>query len=216
METMKLRLVSIESMIDCGNVDQAIDELKTFSVSDDHPYAADVSLLKGKSQVKKRKWERAERELLNAIRIANQNPQSKSSNIAAGSYNELSIISYFNNNLEKALHLAEKGIEVFVEEGDEPTTNRSFSATRRSTWNTWTAYRRPFGSSKTCGTPSRKSPASKRYSASTSFVPSCSGGPDCMRKPSAMPRKGLKSAASTDKPAVCSTCGPLWAASIST
>ena len=118
METMKLRLVSIESMIDCGNVDQAIDELKTFSVSDDHPYAAYVSLLKGKSQVKKRKWKRAERELLNAIRIANQNPQSKSSNIAAGSYNELSIISYFNNNLEKALHLAEKGIEVFVEEGE--------------------------------------------------------------------------------------------------
>src|SRR5690606_14124120 len=118
METMKLRLVSIESMIDCGNVDQAIDELKTFSVPDDHPYAAYISLLRGKSQVKKRKWKRAERELLNAIRIANQNPQSKSSNIAAGSYNELSIISYFNNNLEKALHLAEKGIEVFVEEGE--------------------------------------------------------------------------------------------------
>ncbi|MCS1350549.1 helix-turn-helix domain-containing protein [Mechercharimyces sp. CAU 1602] len=112
---VELELLAIETMSDVDEVDEALKKLKEFrNISSEHPTALLISYIKGKCLNKKGEWEKARKELLNAIRLSPSHPLE---NIEACAYCELMRQAYYTNDLEQAVRYAEKGLDAFVPEG---------------------------------------------------------------------------------------------------
>jgi tetratricopeptide (TPR) repeat protein len=118
LKSIQFRLMAIETMQSIGKQEEAIDRLDALNLEDTHPYAPIGYYIRGKYFGSQGNWKRAERALFNAIRLANQSPYGKKSNIEAASYNHLGLGSYYQNNLEQALLYTNSGLEAFDPEGD--------------------------------------------------------------------------------------------------
>lgn len=92
-----------------------MDILDSLDLNDNHPLAAKAYYLKGKCFIKGEKWKKAERNLYKAIQLASQ--QEDTENIEAASFNELSIICYYQNDMDKALQFIESGLDAFKSDG---------------------------------------------------------------------------------------------------
>ncbi|SEN71802.1 helix-turn-helix domain-containing protein [Lihuaxuella thermophila] len=117
LKRVKFKLLTIATLRKIGDTDEALDKLEELRLDDSHPYIAHAYYYKGKCYIDKRKWKQAERALYNALRISQQNPY-KENNMEAASYLLLGYISYYQNNLERALEYTNSGIEAFVDEGE--------------------------------------------------------------------------------------------------
>lgn len=116
-EILKWRLHSIEHHLDLGDADHALKELKELKC--DIPSLQPAThFLRGKCFLKVKKWQRAKKEFAEAIRIATNNSQADLLNIPAVSYNDLSMVYYFEENLVNALDATEKGIQHFNPHGE--------------------------------------------------------------------------------------------------
>ncbi|MDR6226330.1 tetratricopeptide repeat protein [Desmospora profundinema] len=116
LEKIKFRMLGIEVTISTGEIDEAIGSLNEFNLEENHPYAATMHYLKGKSYRLKQNWKRAERSYYKAIQLSSQRFQSK--NIEAISFLELGVCCHFQNDLEKALQFTESAMDAFVENGE--------------------------------------------------------------------------------------------------
>ncbi|BCU80944.1 hypothetical protein JIR001_07270 [Polycladomyces abyssicola] len=117
LDRLKLRLLSIESMLDYGDPNELINLLNALQLGDDHQYAAHVHYLKGKCHSKKSDWKKAEKCFLNAIRLSATSRYSQKDNIEARSFSDLGICYYYQNDLIQALQYTENAEDAFVDEG---------------------------------------------------------------------------------------------------
>ncbi|PTX64220.1 helix-turn-helix protein [Melghirimyces profundicolus] len=117
LEETRFELFKAETLLTIGDVEAAAEKLDRLDLEDSHPYASLAYYLKGKLFRTKQNWKRAERSLFNAIRLTNQ---SKQNNIEAASYNELSLCSFNQNDINQALKYVESGLDSYIENGERP------------------------------------------------------------------------------------------------
>ncbi|MCS1352341.1 helix-turn-helix domain-containing protein [Mechercharimyces sp. CAU 1602] len=116
---LELKLTSIEALLDQGNHVEAEKKLVEFDgVSVDHPLTPQICYIRGRLYVKKKQWLKAEKELLNAIRLSEQNYN----NIDVDAYNELGLISYYRNDLQAAIQYVNNGLEKYNPDGKRDHT----------------------------------------------------------------------------------------------
>ena len=118
LEDIRLQLTAVESLIEAKENKLAAEKLEAFQLEDDHPLAPHYHRLKGKFLIYERKWNRAEKALSNAIRLCEGNPQAEKMNVKADAYNLLSLNSYYQNDMEKAVYYAEQGLEAYNPDGE--------------------------------------------------------------------------------------------------
>ncbi|MGI6127933.1 MAG: tetratricopeptide repeat protein [Planifilum sp.] len=118
LESIQLQLSAIESLIEAKEIKLAAEKLEALQLEDDHPYAPYYHSLKGRRLISERKWNRAEKALSNAIRLCEGNPQAEQMNVKATAYNLLSLNSYYQNDMDKAVHYVEQGLESFNPDGE--------------------------------------------------------------------------------------------------
>ena len=111
IDELNFRLEIIESMLDNNKTEKAEQLLKEIKLEAFHPLAPYYAYLEGRCWQAEKDWRRAEKHYKLAIRLFNQYNLTVRKNISAICFNELSICCYNQNNLEKALHYVEKGIE---------------------------------------------------------------------------------------------------------
>ncbi|WP_176391852.1 helix-turn-helix domain-containing protein [Marininema halotolerans] len=118
LHELTFQLFMIETMRDAGNIDDALQQLKTLQLDDSHPYAANIYFLTGTCFNQLQQLEKAQRCLFDAIRLSSQSPYGKKSNIEAASFYVLGMISSQNHQTEQALDYIESGLGAF-KEGEE-------------------------------------------------------------------------------------------------
>ncbi|PTM56834.1 tetratricopeptide repeat protein [Desmospora activa] len=117
LKALNFKLLGAESLFSNGKWEKALDILDSFELDDSHSLAAKVYYLKGKCFIKADKWKKAERNLFKAIQLASQ--QEDRDNIEAASFNELAIICYFHNDLDKAIQFVTSGLDAFETNGKQ-------------------------------------------------------------------------------------------------
>lgn len=115
-QNLKFKLLNIESMCGTGFPEKALQELNNINLDDNHPFSCTVHYLKGKFYLEKQIWKRAERSFYKAIQLASLG--NRTNNIEAGSFLELGLCCYFQNNLDEALRFTESGLDAYVENGN--------------------------------------------------------------------------------------------------
>ncbi|MBA4493879.1 helix-turn-helix domain-containing protein [Paenactinomyces guangxiensis] len=118
LESMQLKFTAIETMIKVGKVARALTLLSGIPESMFSRHQATVHLLKGKCYIQKGDWKKAERELSEAIRLAQQDPSSQKTNLEASIYDQLAYCRSAQSNWEQALKFVERGLEVLREDAD--------------------------------------------------------------------------------------------------
>lgn len=118
LEDIRFQLTAIESLLEAKVTKSAAEKLESLQLDDDHPYAPHYYCLRGRYFLLERKWTRAEKALSNAIRLSDGNPQAEQMNIKANAYIELSLVGYYQNDMDRAVHYADQGLEAFNPEGD--------------------------------------------------------------------------------------------------
>ncbi|MCS1350419.1 helix-turn-helix domain-containing protein [Mechercharimyces sp. CAU 1602] len=116
LASLKLKMIAIESSVEIGKVDDSLQKIQNFdTLSSEHPIAPYVYYLRGRCYRLNGQWDKAKRELLNAVRLSKNDPLE---NIEACAYNLLSALSFYQNNLEEAIFYTERGLSVFQQEGE--------------------------------------------------------------------------------------------------
>ncbi|MFC4076286.1 helix-turn-helix domain-containing protein [Salinithrix halophila] len=117
LENTKFRLFMIDTLIEIGSPDEALEQLDHLAIDDTHTFSAWGHYLRGKIFRAKKNWKRAERSFFNAIRLS-QSSTGKESNIEAAAFVELGFCSYSQNDLDQALRYTDSGIEAFIPHGE--------------------------------------------------------------------------------------------------
>jgi tetratricopeptide (TPR) repeat protein len=119
LEEFQQDLVLIEARLDLHCEKHAIQMLRNLDQQLSKRYSGIVDYLFGRYHFNQKNWEKAEKFFKRAIKHIKASPELKSTNIIAASYKELGRISfYYHNDLHSALHLTQKGIKTFVEDGE--------------------------------------------------------------------------------------------------
>ncbi|MFD1396523.1 tetratricopeptide repeat protein [Kroppenstedtia eburnea] len=118
LKQLQKTLFQMECLCDSGDPRQALKKLDKLELENSHPYAAYYYYIKGKSHSRLKNWARAERALFNAVRLGSQTD----TNIEASAFAELSLVSYYQNDLETALKYANSGIDAFTDNGSRSHT----------------------------------------------------------------------------------------------
>ncbi|GGA49743.1 hypothetical protein GCM10007416_23580 [Kroppenstedtia guangzhouensis] len=118
LKQLQKTLFQIECLGDQGNSREALKKLDKLDLENSHPYSAYYYYIKGKCHSRLKNSAKAERALFNAIRLASQTD----TNIEASAFAELSLVAYYQNDLETALKYVNSGMDAFVDNG-----NRSHS-----------------------------------------------------------------------------------------
>ncbi|GAA5345268.1 tetratricopeptide repeat protein [Planifilum fimeticola] len=118
LEDIRLQLAAVESLIDAQETKLAAEKLESLQLEDDHPFAPHFHRLRGKYLIYERKWNRAEKALSNAIRLCEGNSQAERMNVESDAYNLLSLSCYYQNDMAKAVHYTDQGLEAFNPEGE--------------------------------------------------------------------------------------------------
>ncbi|MFC4077041.1 tetratricopeptide repeat protein [Salinithrix halophila] len=114
---LKFRLTAAESLERMGQSEQALVLLNDMELADNHLYAPTWHWLRGGCYLFLRKLQKAERELSTAVRLSSQNQPTKTDNIEAYSFSDLSLVSYYQNDLQQAIYYVERGLEAYTPEG---------------------------------------------------------------------------------------------------
>lgn len=115
---LQFELLIAEHMIDSFGTEVGNKEFNNLFIPPEHPQAATWYYLKGKQYLEKGKWKQATPYFSQAIRLVDQHPEMRKSNIAAASHYELSRISYYQNYLQQALDYVEKGLSCYDPNGE--------------------------------------------------------------------------------------------------
>jgi tetratricopeptide (TPR) repeat protein len=116
MEELSFQLQLIEAMLDNNKlVEHAEQLLKSIAIERYHPLAPFYTYLEGRCFHAKKAYTKAEKYYKLAIRLNNQYKLCSRDNIVSICYNELSICHYVQNNMSKALHYVEKGLDAYSE-----------------------------------------------------------------------------------------------------
>lgn len=119
MEELKLKLISIENIIDLANCEEGLDHLREFPIPQKHAYHAIIEYLKGKCYFKKKNWKKSYNHFFNAIHLIDrQFPEMKYTNLKSACYQDLSTIEYVQNNFNQALRYTEEAEKYFIENGE--------------------------------------------------------------------------------------------------
>lgn len=118
LEDIRLQLTAIESLLEAEQTKMAAEKLESLQLEDDHPFAPHYHFLRGRYFLRERKWNRAEKALSNAIRLSEGNPQAERMNVKSVVYNELGLNSYYQNDMDKAVHYTNQGLKSFNPDGD--------------------------------------------------------------------------------------------------
>ncbi|QKI83045.1 helix-turn-helix domain-containing protein [Kroppenstedtia eburnea] len=118
LKQLQKSLFQMECLCDSGDPRQALKKLDKLELENSHPYADYYYYIKGKSHSRLKNWSRAERALFNAVRLGSQTD----TNIEASAFAELSLVSYYQNDLETALKYANSGIDAFTDNGSRSHT----------------------------------------------------------------------------------------------
>jgi len=118
LANLKFQLQTAEILVRLGEYDRALTKLDLIDLSDQHTYSATYHFIRGSCHLFKKNWRRAEKHLTDAIRLSHQSPQAVKNNIESYSFNSLSLLHYFQNDLEKALEFAESGLDAFNPNGE--------------------------------------------------------------------------------------------------
>lgn len=130
LESLQLKFYAIDNLIRFGKLDKAYEELMDVSKNYSSYSLAQIHILKGKYFLQKKEWKKAERELLEAIRICSQDLVQRS-NLEALSYFNLSKCSYEQQEVYQALRYLEKGLESYQENVRDPEQVKYLLLTRR-------------------------------------------------------------------------------------
>ncbi|SFS96156.1 helix-turn-helix transcriptional regulator [Marininema halotolerans] len=113
LSELRFSLSSVELLVDLGKSREALQQLDQLHFEDSHAYAALFHVLKGRAFLSQKNWKRAERSYSTAISLCGQN--SNEENLEATSYLDLSLCSYEQNEIERALEFTDSGLDTFVE-----------------------------------------------------------------------------------------------------
>ncbi|EGK11910.1 hypothetical protein HMPREF9374_1773 [Desmospora sp. 8437] len=116
LKQLQKSLFQMECLCDSGDPRQTLKKLDKLELENSHPYADYYYYIKGKSHSRLKNWSKAERALFNAVRLGSQTD----TNIEASAFAELSLVSYYQNDLETALKYANSGIDAFTDNGNRP------------------------------------------------------------------------------------------------
>ncbi|PRZ16321.1 MULTISPECIES: tetratricopeptide repeat protein [Laceyella] len=115
MEDLNLTLKSIEAIMEKGNEEIAMEQLKNIEIENFHPLALSIRYLEGRYYRLKDDLKKANDIFINVIRLAEKNNIDPPTNVLAYCYKELGNNSFLKNDLTNALHYVNKGLEVFDE-----------------------------------------------------------------------------------------------------
>ncbi|MDQ0418024.1 tetratricopeptide (TPR) repeat protein [Croceifilum oryzae] len=113
---IELQLRSVETFLRFEQHKTALYHLEKEAINDAHYLAPKYHYLKGKCLIGLGNFDQAERAFQYAIELLDDEPQED--NIEAACYAELSFCKDFQNDIQEALYLADKGISTFVPDGD--------------------------------------------------------------------------------------------------
>ncbi|MFD1396521.1 helix-turn-helix domain-containing protein [Kroppenstedtia eburnea] len=116
LERMEKALFRAECLQDLGDPRQALKKLAKLEVKNSHPFASYYYYILGKCHNRLGHWAKAERALFNALRLGDESD----TNIISAAYTELSLLSYYQNDLEAALKYINNGIQAFKNNRDRP------------------------------------------------------------------------------------------------
>lgn len=116
LKSIRFKLFACESLRTLDEPDQALTMLKELNIDDSHPCAALSYYIKGKCHSSKGEWKSAERAFSEAVRLSSQTP----TDLEAAAFNELSLCSFYQNDLKQALQFTDSGIAAFQNRGDRP------------------------------------------------------------------------------------------------
>lgn len=116
LQELKTKLISYESLSSMGKHELCLQKLKELEaeIDDSHPYAPDYYYIQGKCYRHLKKWRQAENAYYQAIRVSQHTP----TDTEAAAFNELSLCSFYQNDLEQALQYVESGIDAFAGRGN--------------------------------------------------------------------------------------------------
>ena len=115
-ERLEKALFRAECLQDLGDPRLALKKLSKLEIQNSHPFAAYYYYILGRCHRSLRHWAKAERALFNAVRLGDESD----TNITSAAYTELSLLSYYQNDLETALKYITNGINAFKNNGDRP------------------------------------------------------------------------------------------------
>ncbi len=119
--SLREQLKDIEEIL-LANPDKAIADLnklnKAEKVESIPLLQPNVYYLKGKYYLTQKEWKLSEDFFLQAIQIADNQPELESSNLAAACYTDLGNILHHQNLFQEALYYANKGLECYVTAGE--------------------------------------------------------------------------------------------------
>jgi len=120
-EMIAIDLMIIENKIDLVNPDEALDKLKALELNfkENPELAIKAKYLKGRYNISKRNWKLAQKCLNKVITWTNRHETLERLNLKTAAYNELSRISYFNDNMKEALEYIRLGIESYKENAEK-------------------------------------------------------------------------------------------------
>lgn len=122
LEDCKLKLLTIENIIDSNSPDRALKKLKSLGIGKNHIYFPLVEYLKGKAYVRKAKVKKgfqakSEKHFLECIRVSDQ-VEDNHLNLKTAAYTELAISAFKRNEIKEALTLVRQAIETFDHSGE--------------------------------------------------------------------------------------------------
>ncbi|KYQ86359.1 MULTISPECIES: helix-turn-helix domain-containing protein [Thermoactinomyces] len=126
LESMQVRFVAIETMIQMGMPERALHLLSDISEESYSRHQATVHYLKGKVYSHQKEWRKAERELSEAIRLAYQDPYSPKNHLEAAGYCELAYCRFMNKDYAQALRYVERGLTAMEQDKSNECDDRTY------------------------------------------------------------------------------------------
>jgi tetratricopeptide (TPR) repeat protein len=113
MESIHLKFIGIEMMIQLGDVPHALTALARVSEELPSQYTATIHSLKGKCYILTKNWRKAERELAESIRLILQDPYAMKVHLEAMNYYQFAYCRSMQNDWEQAFGFVEQGLASF-------------------------------------------------------------------------------------------------------
>mgnify|MGYP001947172160 CR=1 FL=1 len=119
MESMQLKFTAIDTLLSLGKVDKASRFLMNIPAKFISHHQASIHLLKGRAYLQQRDWHKAERELSDAIRLAERDRYAQKINLLALCYLDLATCRYLQYDLKHALQFIERGIQALRKDRED-------------------------------------------------------------------------------------------------
>lgn len=119
MESMHLKFTAVDTLLSLGKIEKASRFLMNLPAKSLTHFQASIHLLKGRTYLRKKDWQRAEREFSDAIRLAERDHYAEKTNLLALCYLDLASCRYLQTDLKHALKFIERGIQALKEDRED-------------------------------------------------------------------------------------------------